>query len=71
MNPKLKAVFAENKRKLKKGGNVIITQEDLLLKKFDKNDKELISDMINMKLPLTADKEEEEKEEIEYPFLRG
>ena len=34
----------------------IYTREDIL-KRFDKTDVELISDIINMKLPLTADSE--------------
>jgi len=46
-------------RILCKGGesvSEIYTREDIL-KRFDKTDVELISDIINMTLPLTADSE--------------
>ena len=55
MNKKLKELFAINRAK-QRGDSMseIYTREDIL-KRFDKNDLELISDIIDMKQPLTAD----------------
>ena len=52
MNPKLRALLAENKARRGKSMD-IITEE--ILKKFDKTDLELIGDIIDMKMPLTED----------------